>query len=1792
MSSEGDLAITTLGAAAFQTWPCALVLDFPGVATATCTWQDYSTVVITLSSAFPLVGTRLYLQPYRLKARCPAGRDCANYETSPEGSVLLQGPANPVSPSIKFVSASSVNRCGDIQIDTSDSTGRGGAPWGLLAWTVSSSTGNAVLHIQNLLDAKYSQDTGMVRIKNSMLRNGTYEFSLSATNMFGLQADRSLSVTVSSDDSTPTIYLSGPGTMFRADELNVIGFATIPLCDGGVTTAGLTYSWSVYIDETVQPGLQSVARNVKNFRLPAFSLDPYTNYSVRLTVRTSTGHSSFVTHVVEVLRAKCKAFINGGSYLTTYERSSRILDGSESYDMDYPFDKTLLHYRWTCIENSPNFGAPCPESPIPEVASIPFKGTDHVPLTEYLFTLFVRNPAVPDSEDSTSTIMFVKPGLPVPVISFQGLKSKYNRDERLILLGVINTEYTSSESLWTAVDQLDQNVDLSGLALTDLRKTLSYGTTYLGLTVAKNTLTAGVAYTFTVTATYFPEESAEAAEAYGKCVVLINAAPSSGRLVVTDGDGVDSGTALSTLFQFDTSLWSDASEDFPLSYQFTSYVADPAQSNMIRAYQQVSSTTGFLGQGQPENDYVVTCVAWARDIWGAEGTATDVVKVLPPTSGATAVSNAQTLLASQSGNPEIVKQILNALVATFSAVDCSKAPDCGSLNRQECEASPNVCGLCMPGYPFGDPEEANTPCSASGQVQSVASSSSVGGDAVAAVITSKSCPNDCSAHGQCVYLDWFGSDISTCSTADPLCRAACDCTPGFLGRDCSMSLSEFNTAVHAKQLVCSSLYNTRTDEDMSRALMISRATTVSTLFRDMTAVSNEAYVNCSLFLLETISGNLDIAVHDAVFPTVIKGLSALLERGINVPDNIYGQLTNVVISLGEFRQNIMSTGEVPISIFSRNLRYYTSLHFIGDLQNTTVLKVPQSALELFTGASVPAVAISGHHSMNGTIKNTVDVAGVSLWEILINTNRGYLNSTSLALQTRDKLQTLDHVVGDWIMVSLDNFIPVQYHEDEIVISSVICPTSSDRLKYAKNVTCGYDLVEVACPGDSSVYMEFTCPYSYQTPQCMSFDSEKDDFAPNIHCTVSSFDEISSVCICDGDGYDMFDSKKRKLESSSQQIYTVGGMRINVSIPLTILETEVIIREHIHHNYIVFITASVYFSLILIGFWIIANAVKSAGGLRTSLFVSEFEMLMRFAYKLLGSEARCGSLASRFVKTLHMKSEYLSIFRWKSELRKAEAVELLEKWLCVGGVFLHLMFVHAILAWTIYSDSDKCDGFDSSSDCRDVKSPLLVDNACSWDHSEFHCKLRSPLTNIIEVFILVAFASLFAIPLNVWWRLSSRSFLRQWVFTKSTQVAVVDSSQCDGDTNSHVNKHENISAAKFAFKSTRVLPTRVLMSIADERDYMLSEAAAFFDQTAMESHLLTERGARRQYLRKELFLKRDGRIGNKDMFWASYGFGWCVQKPLDKLTGYIRRARRTTDEMSTFLNPLSDDELRNIFIIEHLFIHLLPKQIRQCTLDFFFGNDEFARRFSRGSLLLHVAGLTFPLFAIGLMAIVLAFGFQWAGHTPNAAWLSLVAINMALDCVLIVPVRVFFHQITIPALFMHELQRIHSHVYARYSVVVNRMNENIASSVLDLVQHMNPSCRIVRAGEVKTKIAESFLFLSDLDLPLIEEADNDTPSFFLVAFMERVFKLFVFSVYSWLPELLVNPWFEFILTVVVLLVIAAFYALSTVSVYVPVLVSIGILAILTVYAKMRSMGRGHHAKEKATVDALLNNKNNI
>ena len=508
--------------------------------------------------------------------------------------------------------------------------------------------------------------------------------------------------------------------------------------------------------------------------------------------------------IVYVLRAGVKAIISGGSSRQITNSAPLTLDASASYDIDYPSGKSL-NFTWTCSLIYPIYGSSCGiDSILSNVISsnLDFQAGKLLPSRTYNFSVIVYGYDGTSASASVSVAVIAEP---VPATNFASLSDKYNAGERTVLTAYVNATSPVVAS-WSCPSC---GLNLSYITNTPL--TLYFDSGFdirVQLSIASNTLTPGATYTFIIT-TFFVDTSLTAS-GQASANVVVNQPPSGGSLTVSPTKGY----VLSTLFILNTFNWIDDISDYPLQYVLVYYTFDVNVLHSIKSLSQLSYISTYLGQGLESMSYLVTCVAYAQDIYGANDDVSYEVNVYPNLNPQSLQSSLNEKLqhASSSLDTDLTSAVINTVATSINAANCSLAPNCTVLHRNPCSSVPHTCGPCLDGY-LGVIGSFNSYCLLESHLSNIGGSCRQNSNCISnfcnkglCEVSPKSCPSNCSAHGKCLYFDSNGYPTSFCDSNSLFCKARCSCHQGWYGSSCSLASTDYETVVSIRESMCSSYY--------------------------------------------------------------------------------------------------------------------------------------------------------------------------------------------------------------------------------------------------------------------------------------------------------------------------------------------------------------------------------------------------------------------------------------------------------------------------------------------------------------------------------------------------------------------------------------------------------------------------------------------------------------------------------------------------------------------------------------------------------------------------------------------------------------------------------------------------------------------------------------------------------------------------------------------------------------------------------------------------------------------------
>ena len=134
---------------------------------------------------------------------------------------------------------------------------------------------------------------------------------------------------------------------------------------------------------------------------------------------------------------------------------------------------------------------------------------------------------------------------------------------------------------------------------------------------------------------------------------------------------------------------------------------------IIQSPSELNSRSLRMPAGRIANKFEFECFAVAIDVLDARTylNTTIVVNQAPSLDLTTVTAGLSDSIDSGflTGDLDAVKSSVSSGATVLNTVDCSLAPDCNVLDREECDSIVNTCGICQDGY-VGQTGAANSQC--------------------------------------------------------------------------------------------------------------------------------------------------------------------------------------------------------------------------------------------------------------------------------------------------------------------------------------------------------------------------------------------------------------------------------------------------------------------------------------------------------------------------------------------------------------------------------------------------------------------------------------------------------------------------------------------------------------------------------------------------------------------------------------------------------------------------------------------------------------------------------------------------------------------------------------------------------------------------------------------------------------------------------------------------------------------------------------------------------------------------
>ena len=625
--------------------------------TATCRWQSWTTILITLGpGATVLVGDSIYVKPDVIVSYDE------NSFASSDGDVLAT-PANIPVPVVTLAAPNVLGSCDDLLLDASGSVGSGGRAMGYTYTALAGVGANLaavydILHEQSCRPLAETPCNQAVVSSETLVSGKTYTFRVAVTNFWGATSTATAVVTKSSRP-TPTVLISGPTTQHvrRSDTVVIRSDVELSSCYNG--DAAMEFGW---VQLPGSPGIELPAQFVNSREIQLAKGTLQAGQAYRFQFRgVVEGLAASAEVAIDVSYSGMDVEIKGGSRTVPASLDPMVLSVLIA-DPEDPNIEHLVSYEWGC-EPVGHPGEACVSGSSAttqtfwnrlgeanEQLTMPARV---LPVGAYRFTVTIRKDPGFRSQSSSAVVTLVAdPILDVLIerkLPVGATESTFSTTDRLILRYQVSGKAPGmvESCTWSVDETLD--LDAEGVLGTTRRSK--------ELVVRPGHLTESF-YTFTVSCTETPiagnAEATVLATGSAQYTVRVNRPPSSGTLRLKDSgmhedalsmDLIDASGAVAEL-EISAENWVDDSAHLPLSYEFRTSHPDSPEREVLLARGPTPTVVARMPAGKLENDNTVNVLVYVSDRYGATSRFMRTIQVFMTPSGVPDQASASNLASS------------------------------------------------------------------------------------------------------------------------------------------------------------------------------------------------------------------------------------------------------------------------------------------------------------------------------------------------------------------------------------------------------------------------------------------------------------------------------------------------------------------------------------------------------------------------------------------------------------------------------------------------------------------------------------------------------------------------------------------------------------------------------------------------------------------------------------------------------------------------------------------------------------------------------------------------------------------------------------------------------------------------------------------------------------------------------------------------------------------------------------------------------------------------------------------
>ena len=1152
-SNEGSKIIVTFNSPSDRgggnnIFSCSQLFSFTGLSVASkCVWKSGRIAeVLPNADIAPVVGNNLTLLPNVLRSQCPSlvPNACSNFQYNSLQIVRVGRPENAVAPVVSISSPQQIGSCSDWVIDLSGSSGSGGRSWMSVTFRVDSLDINST-KVQNYLTRAFISTSRPVTVPNKYLKTETvYVVVVKLCNFLGACGRASHSVVVSGSNSIPIVTLNSKKIriMTTKTALSLSGEAYTSQCGNAKSYANLVYQWDVYSQGSllIDRKWKSISVNVKTIQLPPYTFQVGHIYTVRLTVtHLQSQMSSTVSLSVSIEPGAIAVVLTTSSSIGIRMNEGTKVDPSGSYDEDQPnvFGKSAgLVFSFSCTQIRPKYSVTC--GLIQEVdsagimaLSVPedgnFVGTVHEVM------VVVSHPTGNRTASKTVEISIL-PAL-APMVSIHSVTGlRINSNDKVKLVGTVSAPDAGS-IMWSWSDHRN----IAVMADTPVEKSFSYpsgSASFVSVTTSlvlpPFTLSEDSVFTFQLSCALGSGYSSSAA-----IVISTNSPPSIGIFEVHPLNG----TMLLTYFTFTASRFEDS--DIPVSYEY-GYESSTGKNMIFRSRLEKSYASTVLPTGQLSSNYDVRCRLRAFDLMNAKTDVFSSVTVFPKKKSSDSIQDFfTTTVSSGGGYADVLKLAIAATVAAVNEINCSNAPDCAALHRQECDTVVATCGQCIQGY-VGEAGAGNTACidDKAGRrlsLKAVQHATCVDDsdcdrdlwevcDYFQCVTMSRSCANDCYNRGRCNFVSMYNRNISVenCSVLSTDCVAVCTCADGYAGLSCEYTTAEYHDILTVKHTVAVALRNLSLVENVAADTVVAWIDFMSSVSSNPFDLLDDTKELICRMAIDVLSSARTVGLSYEDISGILEVVDFAL--ALSATKSIYRALISAYTS---FVMSDMVDGQNPVHASNSLFRIST---FSVDKRKSTALSLPMTAIDMLSHTPQQYLLLP---ETDGIAPLKVSISEV-LWT-------GGLNSSYLSLPLSLKLSSypchnLSTAESCRVTFVFQHVRKVKNTDGIVEKFKINCKEDGVNVTYSKTCENGFN-VTLSCNGTVAGTLTQKCPVRVPDATCAVLSDALAD--PNA-CEVVSASADNTTCSCAIVDINKNHQQHEDFEQDNEEIFVDYGAVLN------------------------------------------------------------------------------------------------------------------------------------------------------------------------------------------------------------------------------------------------------------------------------------------------------------------------------------------------------------------------------------------------------------------------------------------------------------------------------------------------------------------------------------------------------------------------------------------------------------------------------------------------------------------------